>query len=63
MKSLKKNLKYLNFKYKMFYNINVLKKMCFKICLYLLINIWLYILRMLCVLMEMMFYFVLKWNC
>lgn len=63
MKSLKKNLKYLNFKYKMFYNINVLKKMCVKICLYLLINIWLYILRMLCVLMEMMFYFVLKWNC
>lgn len=59
MKSLKKNLKYLNFKY----NINVLKKMCVKICLYLLINIWLYILRMLCVLMEMMFYFVLKWNC
>lgn len=63
MKSLKKNLKYLNFKYKMFYNINILKKMCVKICLYLLINIWLYILRMLCVLMEMMFYFVLKWNC
>lgn len=63
MKSLKKILRYLNFKYKMFYNINVLKKMCVKICLYLLINIWLYILRMLCVLMEMMFYFVLKWNC
>lgn len=63
MKCLKKILRYLNFKYKMFYNINVLKKMCVKICLYLLINIWLYILRMLCVLMEMMFYFVLKWNC
>lgn len=63
MKSLKNILRYLNFKYKMFYNINVLKKMCVKICLYLLINIWLYISRMLCVLMEMMFYFVLKWNC
>lgn len=62
MKSLKKNLKYLNFKYKMPYNTNALKKMRVKICLYLLTNTRLYTSRMLRAPTEMTSYFVSKWN-
>lgn len=62
MKSLKKILRYLNFKYKMPYNINALKKKRVKICLYLLTNTRLYTSRMLRAPTEMMSYFVSKWN-